>query len=294
MKKKYKGIVLAGGSGTRLYPITEGISKQLLPIYDKPMIYYPISVLMLANINEILIISTPDDINAYKRLLGNGENFGIDIEYAIQENPEGIAQAFLIGENFIGQDNVSLILGDNIFYGQYFSNILETAAQKNSGATIFGYHVKDPERFGIAELNKAGRIISIKEKPIKPKSNYAITGLYFYDNEVIDISKSIKPSPRGELEITDINNAYLSKGNLDIEILGRGFTWLDSGTHDSLLEASQFVQTLEERQGLKVACLEEIGFEKGWLDKSFLIRQAKKIKNNKYGEYLLSLIEKKN
>ena len=292
MKKKYKGIVLAGGSGTRLYPITEGISKQLLPIYDKPMIYYPISVLMLANIDEILIISTPNDIDSYKRLLGNGKNFGIKIEYAVQENPDGLAQAFTIGESFIGQDNVSLILGDNIFYGQYFSNILESATQKSSGATIFGYHVKDPERFGVAELDEAGKIISIQEKPLNPKSNYAITGLYFYDNKVVDIAKKIKPSSRGELEITDVNNAYLSQGSLDIEILGRGFTWLDSGTHDSLLEASQFVQAVEERQGLKLACLEEIGFEKEWLDESALLKRAKKIKNNEYGDYLFNLIKK--
>ena len=292
MKKKYKGIVLAGGSGTRLYPITEGISKQLLPIYDKPMIYYPISVLMLANIDEILIISTPNDIDSYKRLLGNGKNFGIKIEYAVQENPDGLAQAFTIGESFIGQDNVSLILGDNIFYGQYFSNILESATQKSSGATIFGYHVKDPERFGVAELDEAGKIISIQEKPLNPKSNYAITGLYFYDNKVVDIAKKIKPSSRGELEITDVNNAYLSQGSLDIEILGRGFTWLDSGTHDSLLEASQFVQAVEERQGLKLACLEEIGFEKEWLDESVLLKRAKKIKNNQYGDYLFNLIKK--
>ena len=292
MKKKYKGIVLAGGSGTRLYPITEGISKQLLPIYDKPMIYYPISVLMLANIDEILIISTPNDIDSYKRLLGNGKNFGIKIEYAVQENPDGLAQAFTIGESFIGQDNVSLILGDNIFYGQYFSNILESATQKSSGATIFGYHVKDPERFGVAELDEAGKIISIQEKPLNPKSNYAITGLYFYDNKVVDIAKKIKPSSRGELEITDVNNAYLSQGSLDIEILGRGFTWLDSGTHDSLLEASQFVQAVEERQGLKLACLEEIGFEKEWLDESVLLKRAKKIKNNEYGDYLFNLIKK--
>jgi glucose-1-phosphate thymidylyltransferase len=280
-----KGIVLAGGSGTRLHPVTISLSKQLLPVYDKPMIYYPISVLMLANINEILIISTPQDIENYRKLLGDGSNFGVKFEYAIQPSPDGLAQAFIIGEDFIGDDDVTLILGDNIFYGQNFSENLMSAS-KSRGATIFGYHVNDPERFGVVEFDDSGKVLSIEEKPILPKSNYAVTGLYFYDNDVIDIAKSIKPSNRGELEITDINKIYKTREKLSVEILGRGFAWHDSGTHESLLEASQFIQTTESLQGLKVACLEEIGFNQGWLDKSDILNQAKKLKKTSYGEYL--------
>ena len=264
----YKGIVLAGGSGTRLHPITKGVSKQLLPIYDKPMIYYPISVLMLAGIREILVISTPDDIAGYQRLLGDGKDFWLVIEYAVQQSPDGLAQAFLIGEEFIGDSNVALVLGDNVFYGQHFTDNLKAAVAKSSGATVFGYHVKDPERFGVIEFGVDGKVFSIEEKPLAPKSNYAVTGLYFYDNDVVQIAKSIQPSRRGELEITDINIAYLSRGQLSVELLGRGFAWLDTGTHDSLMEAGQFVQTVEHRQGLKVACLEEISFSNGWLSKA--------------------------
>jgi glucose-1-phosphate thymidylyltransferase len=286
MTNTYKGIVLAGGSGTRLHPITKGVSKHLLPVYDKPMIYYPISVLMLAGIREILVISTQEDIESYQRLLGNGEEFGIEIEYAIQQNPDGLAQAFLIGKDFIGDGNVALVLGDNIFYGQHFSNNLQRAVLKNSGATVFGYHVKDPERFGVVEFDLDGKVLSIEEKPLSPKSNYAITGLYFYDNDVIQIAKSIKPSHRGELEITDINKIYQSQCNLSVELLGRGFAWLDTGTHDSLMEAGQFVQTVEHRQGLKIACLEEIAFSKGWLSRDALIYQAEKLIKTSYGMYL--------
>ena len=284
-----KGIVLAGGSGTRLYPITKGVSKQLLPIYDKPMIYYPISVLMLANINEILIISTPDDINSYKALFGDGSNFGLTIEYAVQPNPGGLAEAFLIGEDFIGSSNVGLVLGDNVFYGQNFSDNLKAASTNASGATIFGYHVNDPERFGVVEFDEEGRVLSLEEKPIVPKSNYAVTGLYFYDNDVVKIAKSIMPSPRGELEITDVNKAYQARGDLNVELLGRGFAWLDTGNHDSLMEAGQFVQTVEHRQGLKVACLEEIAFQMGWLSKELLLAQAEVLKKTSYGEYLLKV-----
>ena len=286
MDVSYKGIVLAGGSGTRLHPITLGVSKQLLPIYDKPMIYYPISVLMLAGIKDILLISTPDDISGYQRLLGDGSKFGISIEYAIQPSPDGLAQAFIIGEEFIGSSNVALVLGDNIFYGQHFSDNLIKAVSKREGATVFGYHVKDPARFGVVEFDEAGNVLSIAEKPSIPKSNYAVTGLYFYDNDVIEIAKGIHPSERGELEITDLNNVYQSKGLLSVELLGRGFAWLDTGTHDSLLEAGQFVQTVEHRQGLKVACLEEIAFHQGWISKAQLITQAENLKKTSYGEYL--------
>lgn len=289
MKHNYKGIVMAGGSGTRLHPITKSVSKQLLPIYDKPMIYYPISVLMLSGIREILIISTPGDIENYKKLLGDGANFGLEIEYEVQPSPDGLAQAFIIGENFIKDSNVALVLGDNIFYGQNFSKNLMSAVSKKSGATIFGYHVKDPERFGVVQF-KNSKVISIEEKPKSPKSNYAITGLYFYDNQVIDIAKSIRPSKRGELEITDINTAYQNMRNLEVEILGRGFAWLDTGTHDSLLDAGQFVQTIERRQGLKIACLEEIAFNKGWINEEVLLNHAHALKKTSYGEYLQKLI----
>ena len=287
-----KGIVLAGGSGTRLHPITLGVSKQLLPVYDKPMIYYPISVLMLAGIREILLISTPQDIDSYRRVLGDGANFGISITYKVQPQPEGLAQAFILGEKFIGDSNVALILGDNVFYGQNFSDILAQATKRDSGATIFGYHVKDPERFGVVDFNELGEVVSIEEKPINPKSNYAVTGLYFYDNRVVEIAKNIKPSARGELEITDINNAYLDRDDLCVQLLGRGFAWLDTGTHDSLLEASQFVQTIEHRQGLKIACLEEIGLNNGWISKKKLLQVASKLEKTNYGQYLKSIASK--
>lgn len=281
-----KGIVLAGGSGTRLHPVTLGVSKQLLPVYDKPMIYYPLSVLMLAGINEILVISTPEDMAGYQRLLGDGAHFGISIQYAVQPSPDGLAQAFIIGEEFIGEGNVALVLGDNIFYGQHFSENLVAATNRSQGATIFGYHVNDPERFGVVEFDREGRVLSIEEKPEVPKSNYAVTGLYFYDNDVVEIAKSIMPSPRGELEITDINNIYQARGDLQVQLLGRGFAWLDTGTHDSLLDAGQFVQTVEHRQGLKVACLEEIAHQQGWISKEELLKQADKLKKTSYGEYL--------
>lgn len=287
----YKGIVLAGGTGSRLHPITKSVSKQLLPVYDKPMIYYPISVLMLAGIKEILIISTPLDINNYKSLLGNGEDFGISIDYKIQPSPDGLAQAFILGENFIKDSNVALVLGDNIFYGQHFSDKLKIAVKRNNGATIFGYHVKDPQRFGVVEFDSTGKVISIEEKPYSPKSNYAVTGLYFYDNNVVEIAKSIQPSQRGELEITDINNMYQSQNNLSVELLGRGFAWLDTGTHDSLLEASQFVQTIEHRQGLKIACLEEIAYIQGWISKETLLKKANVLKATNYGKYLLKVAD---
>ena len=282
----YKGIVLAGGSGTRLHPITMGVSKQLLPIYDKPMIYYPISVLMLAGIKDILIISTPEDMCGFQRLLGDGNQFGVCFEYATQPSPDGLAQAFTIGEAFIGDSNVALVLGDNIFYGQHFTEKLDSATAREKGATIFGYHVKDPERFGVVEFDTEGQVLGIEEKPTVAKSGYAVTGLYFYDNDVIDIAKGIKPSARGELEITDINNAYQRRGDLKVELLGRGFAWLDTGTHDSLLDAGQFVQTVEHRQGLKVACLEEIAFHNGWISQVQLQCQAEKLKKTCYGEYL--------
>lgn len=284
-----KGIVLAGGSGTRLYPITQGVSKQLLPIYDKPMIFYPISVLMLAGIRDILIISTPDDIGGYQRLLNDGSQFGINISYEVQPSPDGLAQAFIIGEEFIGDDNVCLVLGDNIFYGQGFTPKLLNAAEKQKGATVFGYQVKDPERFGVVEFDENMKALSIEEKPVKPKSNYAVTGLYFYDNDVVEISKSLKPSERGELEITCINNAYLERGLLSVEMLGRGFAWLDTGTHDSLLEASSFVQTIEHRQGYKVACLEEISFNNKWMTANQLKELAKPMMKNSYGPYLMAI-----
>jgi glucose-1-phosphate thymidylyltransferase len=286
MSINYKGIILAGGSGTRLHPITKGVSKQLLPVYDKPMVYYPISVLMLAGIKEILVISTPDDMSGYQRLLGDGSDFGVQIEYAIQPSPDGLAQAFLIGEDFVGDSNVALVLGDNIFYGQNFTENLKSATSKENGATIFGYHVKDPERFGVVDFDTDGNVTSIEEKPENPKSNFAVTGLYFYDNDVIEIAKSINPSARGELEITDINNVYQNRGDLTVELLSRGFAWLDTGTHDSLIEAGQFVQTVEHRQGLKVACLEEIAFHQGWITKDNLLKQAQALKKTNYGEYL--------
>jgi len=284
-----KGIVLAGGSGTRLHPITLGVSKQLLPVYDKPMIYYPISVLMLAGIKDILLISTPQDLPQYRNLLGDGSQFGVNFSYAEQPSPDGLAQAFLIGEEFIGDDPVCLILGDNIFHGQYFGDQLKSAAKRPSGATVFGYWVKDPERFGVIDFDSEGRALSIEEKPKKPKSSYAVTGLYFYDNDVINIAKAVKPSPRGELEITDVNNAYLQRGDLQVERFGRGFAWLDTGTHDSLLEASQYVQTIEHRQGLKVACLEEIAYDNGWISRELLLERASYFGKTGYGQYLFKL-----
>lgn len=284
-----KGIILAGGSGTRLYPLTKVTSKQLMPIYDKPMIYYPLSTLLLAGIKEILIISTPEDTGRFEELLGAGESLGVSIKYAVQPKPEGLAQAFIIGKEFIGDDSVCLILGDNIYYGSGLSKLLQTAAAKEQGATVFGYHVNDPERFGVVEFNNEKRVTSIEEKPVEPKSNYAVTGLYFYDNDVVGIAENIQPSSRGELEITDINKVYLEKGKLDVEIMGRGFAWLDTGTHESLLEASLFIQTIETRQNLKVACIEEIAYRMNYIDKEQLVRLAQPLKKNQYGQYLLKI-----
>jgi len=292
--KKTKGIILAGGSGSRLHPITKAVSKQLLPVYDKPLIYYPLSVLMLAGIKEILIITTPQDQAAFQRLLGDGSEFGIIISYVQQSSPDGLAQAFIIGEDFIGDDNVCLVLGDNVFYGQGLSSMLENAIARKAGATIFGYLVKDPERFGVVEFDKQMIAISLEEKPLIPLSNYAITGLYCYDNDVIEIAKTVQPSSRGELEITSINQAYLNRGDLSVEVLGRGFAWLDTGTHESLLQASHFVETIEQRQGLKVACLEEISFAQGWLDLASLKEAGERLGKSSYGEYLLRLVKEHN
>ena len=289
--KSYKGIILAGGTGTRLHPITLGISKQLMPVYDKPMIYYPLSVLMLSGIQNILIISTSEDLPAFKRLLGCGKQFGVNFTYVIQSQPKGLADAFIVGADFIGQDNVCLVLGDNIFYGHNFVDKLKSATTVCHGATVFGYHVQEPQRFGVVSFNDNGQVLSIEEKPVNPKSNYAVTGLYFYDNNVIDIANNLKPSSRGELEITDVNLAYLQRGDLNVSLLGRGFAWLDTGTHDSLMEASQFVQTIERRQGLKIACPEEIAYHNGWITQTELTKQAEKFIKTRYGQYLKQIAD---
>ena len=288
-----KGIILAGGSGTRLYPITKSISKQIIPVYDKPMIYYPLSVLMLAGITDILIISTPHDIPLYQNLLEDGSQLGINIQYAVQPSPDGLAQAFIIGEEFIGDDNVCMILGDNIFYGYNFRSILEEATALKDGAIVFGYYVNDPERYGVVDFDQKGAVLSIEEKPDEPKSNYAVTGLYFYSNDVVRKAKSLKPSVRGELEITDLNRLYLNEGRLNVKLLGRGFAWLDTGTHDSLLQASNFIATIEQRQGLKVSCVEEIAYKKGYIDRDQLLELAKPLRKNQYGEYLCKLANNK-
>ncbi len=289
--KKYKGIILAGGSGTRLYPITQSISKQIIPIYNKPMIYYPLSVLMLAGIRDILIISTPHDLPLYKNLFGDGKQLGLSISYAEQPSPDGLAQAFIIGEEFIGDDNVCLILGDNIFFGFDFSKILKSTVQTNEGATVFGYYVTDPERYGVAEFDNDNNVISLEEKPQSPKSNYAVTGLYFYNNSVVEKAKSLKPSPRGELEITDLNKIYLNEKQLKVSLLGRGMAWLDTGTHDSMLEASNFIATIEHRQGLMVSCIEEIAYKMGYIDKEQLLKLAKPLEKNQYGAYLKQIVK---